>query len=302
EGAEVKLVDSMLAQYGGNLANISGFEDQVEVNYSDIRDTHSLSYLVRDVNVIYSMAGQTSHIDSMHDPFTDLDINCASQLSILECCRKYNPEAEMVFASTRQIYGRPQYLPVDEKHPICPVDVNGINKYAAEMYFKLYHEVYGLRCSSLRLTNTYGPRQYVRDDKYGFVGLFIRLALEGQPIKIFGDGKQLRDFNYIDDVVEAFVASTGNSQLHGGAYNLGHPEKHSVLEFVEALSKYANFSYEIVPFPKEREAIDVGDYYGSFELFSSLVGWKPKVGLAEGLRRTLEYFANHSHMYMPKSG
>jgi nucleoside-diphosphate-sugar epimerase len=302
EGAEVTLVDSMLEQYGGNLANIAGFKDQIDVNYSDIRDTHSTGHLVRGVDVIYSMAGQTSHIESMHDPFTDLDINCTSQLSILECCRKFNPEVEILYASTRQIYGRPQYLPVDEKHPIRPADVNGINKCAAEMYFQLYHEVYGLKCTSLRLTNTYGPRQYVRDDKHGFVGLFIRLALAGQPIQIFGDGKQLRDFNYVEDVVEAFVAATGNSQLHGGAYNLGHPDKHSLLEFVETLSKHANFSYEIVPFPKDREVIDIGDYYGSFELFSSLVGWAPRVCLEEGLCRTLDYFADYSDMYLASDG
>lgn len=298
EGAKVTLVDAMLGQYGGNLANIAGFEDQVDVNCSDIRDSHSLDLLVSGVDVIYNMAGQTSHIDSMNDPFTDLDINCASQLSILECCRKFNPEVEILYASTRQIYGRPQYLPVDEKHPIQPVDVNGINKYAAEMYLKLYHEVYGLKCTSLRLTNTYGPRQYVRDDKHGFVGLFIRLALAGQPIKIFGDGKQLRDFNYVDDVVQAFITATGDNKLYGGAYNLGHPDTHSLLEFVETLSKHANFTYEIIPFPEDMKAIDIGDYCGNFDFFSSLVGWKPKVRLEEGLGKTLEYFAEHGCKYM----
>jgi UDP-glucose 4-epimerase len=302
EGADITLVDSMLGQYGGNLANIAGFEDQIDVNYSDIRDSHSLSHLVRGVDVIYSMAGQTSHIDSMDDPFTDLNINCTSQLSILECCRKFNPEVEILYASTRQIYGRPQYLPVDEKHPIDPVDVNGINKYAAEMYFKLYYEVYGLKCTSLRLTNTYGPRQYVRDDKHGFVGVFIRNALAGQPIEIFGDGEQLRDFNYIDDVVEAFIAATGDNKLHGGAYNLGHPDTHSLLEFVEALAKFASFTYEVIPFPKGREAIDIGDYYGNFDLFSSLVGWTPKVRLEEGLSKTLKYFAEHNDKYMALNG
>lgn len=293
EGAKVTLVDSMLDQYGGNLQNIAGIKGQVAVNYSDIRDSHSLRHLVRGVDVIYSMAGQTSHIDSMDDPFTDLSINCTSHLSILECCRKFNPEVEILYASTRQIYGRPQYLPVDEKHPIHPVDVNGINKYAAEMYFRLYYEVYGLKCTCLRLTNTYGPRQYVRDDRYGFVGMFIRLALAGQPIKVYGDGKQLRDFNYIDDVVEAFIAATGDKKLHGSAYNLGHPDTHSLLGFVETLSKYADFTYEVIPFPKDREAIDIGDYQGDFELFSSLIGWRPKVDLEEGLKRTLAYFAEH---------
>lgn len=297
-GAQVKLVDSMLEEYGGNVANIEAFKNQVEVNYSDIRDTHSLAYLVRDVDVIYSMAGQTSHIDSMHDPYTDLEINCASQLSILECCKKFNPEVEILYASTRQIYGRPEYLPVDENHPIIPVDVNGINKYAAEMYFSLYHKVYGMRCTSLRLTNTYGPRQHLRDDKQGFVGVFIRLALAGQPINIYGDGKQLRDFNYVDDVVEAFVSATGNVELYGRAFNLGHPQQHSLLEFVEILSKKLDFQFDTVPFPEERKAIDIGDYYADYRLFNSLIGWNPDINLEEGIARTVDYFKEYGHLYV----
>ena len=297
EGAQVTLIDSMLDQYGGNLANVEGFRDKLEINYSDIRDTHSLAYLVRDMDIIYSMAGQTSHIESMHDPFTDLEINCSSQLSILECCRKYNPDVEILYASTRQIYGRPQYLPVDEKHPIVPVDVNGINKYAAEMYYSLYHNVYGMRCTSLRLTNTFGPRQHLRDNKQGFVGIFIRLALNGQPIRIFGDGSQLRDFNYVNDVVDAFIMATGHSELYGEAFNLGHSDKHSLLEFVELLSQYADFPFETVPFPADHKAIDIGDYYADFSLFRAKVGWMPRFDLNQGLALTVAYFQEHGHKY-----
>jgi nucleoside-diphosphate-sugar epimerase len=296
-GAKVKIVDSMLSEYGGNLANIAGFEDLLEVNYSDIRDAHSLSYLVRDIDIIYSMAGQTSHIESMQDPYTDLEINCTSQLSILESCRKSNPCAEIIYASTRQLYGRPQYLPVDEKHPIVPVDVNGINKYAGEMYYQLYHQVYGMKCTSLRLTNTYGPRQHLKDDKQGFVGIFIRLALQGLPITIFGDGKQLRDFNYVDDVVEAFLVSTGNETLWGNAYNLGHEDKHSLSDFTSLLSKYSNFECKKIPFPKDREAIDIGDYYADFSLFQSITGWTPKTSLEEGLAKTISYFKKYGESY-----
>lgn len=295
--ARVTLVDSMLSQYGGNLANVEGFRDKLDINYSDIRDTHSLSYLVRNADVIYSMAGQTSHIESMIDPYTDLEINCSSQLSILECCRRINPEVEILYASTRQIYGRPKYLPVDEQHPISPVDVNGINKYAAEMYYGVYHQVYGMRCTSLRLTNTYGPRQHLRDNKQGFVGIFLRLALNGEPIRIFGDGSQLRDFNYVDDVVCAFIVATGRPELHGLAFNLGHPQKYSLLEFVEILSQFADFSFETVPFPADHKAIDIGDYYADFELFQSKVGWTPKISLKEGLSRTVEYFREHGTKY-----
>lgn len=296
-GARVTLVDSMLAQYGGNLANVAGLEDRVRINFSDIRDRHSLAYLVREVDVIYSMAGQTSHIESMHDPFTDLEINCTSQLSILEACRRHNPEVEILYASTRQIYGRPQYLPVDEQHPITPVDVNGINKYAAEMYYTLYHQVHGMRCTSLRLTNTYGPRQHLRDNKQGFVGIFIRLAINGEKIRVFGDGRQVRDFNYVDDVVDAFLLATGREDLHGGAFNLGHPQRHSLLEFVETLARFTAVEYELVPFPDDHKAIDIGDYYADFSRFAELTGWAPKVELATGLERTVGYFRAHPGQY-----
>lgn len=295
--AEVTLVDSMLEQYGGNLHNVHDLRGRLQVNFSDIRDTHSLRYLVRGAELIYSMAGQTSHIESMHDPFTDLEINCASQLSLLETCRLHNPEAEIVYASTRQLYGRPRYLPVDEEHPIEPVDVNGINKYAAEMYYHLYHQVHGLRCTSLRLTNTYGPRQHLRHDKQGFTGIFLRLALNGQKIRVFGDGRQLRDFNYVDDVVDAFLVATGREDLHGGAFNLGHESRYSLCEFVEILSGLADFRFELVPFPEDHKAIDIGDFYADFSRFRDKTGWSPRVDLPEGLARTVAFFRQHGHHY-----
>src|SRR5574341_1527335 len=206
-GADVTIVDSMLPQYGGNLENVEPVHERVHINFSDIRDQYSLSYLVRDMDVIYSMA----------DPLTDLDINCRSQLAILESCRQHNPGAIIVYASTRQLYGRPQYLPVDEKHPVEPVDVNGINKLAAENYYSLYSQVHGMKCVSLRLTNTYGPRQHLRGNTQGFAGIFIRLAISGQKIRIFGTGQQLRDFNYVDDVVDAFLVAADKPDLYGKA-------------------------------------------------------------------------------------
>ena len=296
-GASVTLVDSMLEQYGGNLENVAGFRDRVSINFSDIRDRHTLGYLVKDIDVIYSMAGQTSHIESMEDPFTDLDINCTCQLAILECCRQFNPEVEILYASTRQIYGRPRYLPVDEKHPISPVDVNGINKYAAEMYYTLYSQVHGMKCTSLRLTNTYGPRQYLKGSQQGFVGIFLRLAIDGELIRIFGDGQQLRDFNYVEDVVDAFLLATGNKALHGGAYNLGHHEKHSLLDFVNTLKIYTDFETELVPFPASHKVIDIGDYYADYSLFQSLTGWAPKTGLVKGLEKTVRFFEARKRHY-----
>jgi UDP-glucose 4-epimerase len=199
-GAKVTLIDSLIPEYGGNLLNVRGIEDRVRINISDIRDVHSLRYLVRDMDLIFNLAGQTSHLDSMRQPIADLEINCAAQLSLLETLRQHNPTTKIVFASTRQIYGKPDYLPVDEKHLLRPTDVNGINKMAGEWYHILYNNVYGLRATALRLTNTYGPRMRVKDARQTFLGIWIKLALEGQPFEVWG-GDQLRDFSYVDDAV-----------------------------------------------------------------------------------------------------
>jgi UDP-glucose 4-epimerase len=297
EGAEVTIVDSMLPQYGGNVENIAPIRDRCQINYSDIRDQYALDYLVQDAEFIFSLAGQTSHIQSMVDPMTDLDINCRSQLYLLESCRSHNPEATIVYASTRQLYGRPQYLPVDEDHPVKPVDVNGINKLAAEQYYALYTEIYGVNCISLRLTNTYGPRQHLRGNEQGFAGIFIRLAIEGKTIRIFGDGTQRRDFNYVDDVVNAFLLAVQHPEMYGKSYNLGGRSHYSLLEFVEILHHYCDFEHEVVPFPEEHKAIDIGDYYGDYSRFHRITGWDPEIALEEGLRRTLEYFKTRKAKY-----
>lgn len=295
-GAHVTIVDSMLPQYGGNLANIEPVEGRLQINFSDIRDTHSLDYIVQGHDTIFSVAGQTSHIESMTDPLTDLDINCRSQLCILEACRHHNPEVAIVYASTRQIYGRPEYLPVDEDHPVAPTDVNGINKFAAENYYTLYSIIYGMRCVSLRLTNTYGPRQHLQGNKQGFAGIFLRLAISGEKIRIFGDGTQLRDFNYIDDAVEAFLVA-GSKTLRHPVYNLGDDDRYSLLDFVELLHRHCQFEHELVPFPPEHKAIDIGDYYGDARRFREETGWAPRVSLAEGLETTVDYFKPRAKLY-----
>jgi nucleoside-diphosphate-sugar epimerase len=289
-GADVTLVDSMLPAYGATLRNIEPVRDRVHVNFSDVRDEHSLRYLVQGQDLIFSLAGQISHSESMRDPMTDLEINCHSQLSLLECCRHGNPDVRIVFASTRQLYGRPQYLPVDEDHPLLPVDVNGINKLAAERYYTLYHQVHGITSVSLRLTNTYGPRMDLANDTKGFTGVFIRQALAGEKIRVYGTGRQRRDFNYVDDVVDALLLAGEVEAIHGQVFNLGHPEPRSLLEFVEALREFADFEYERVPFPPEIEAIDIGDYYGDFSRFRDATGWTPRVSLRDGLERTLDYY------------
>ncbi len=291
-------MDSLIPQYGGNLFNIADIRDKLEVNICDVRDPHAMKHLVQGKDFLFNLAGQTSHIDSMTDPQTDLEINASAQLSILEACRLNNPEIKIVFASTRQLYGKPDYLPVDEKHPIRPVDVNGINKLAGEWYHLLYNNVYGIRACALRLTNTYGPGMRVKDARQTFLGIWVRQLLEGTPIKVFGDGEQLRDFNYVDDCVNALLLAGANEQANGKVYNLGSPE---VIGLKALAEKIVNLgfggSYELVPFPEERKAIDIGDYYSDFSLISMELGWLPEVNLQKGLLNTIEYYSKHKSAY-----
>ena len=301
QGAEVTLVDSLIPQYGGNPYNIEDIRDKVAVNVCDVRDPFAMAYLLKDKDYLFNLAGQTSHLDSMADPQTDLEINAAAQLSILEACRKTNPGIKIVFASTRQLYGKPDYLPVDEKHPIRPVDVNGINKLAGEWYHLLYNNVYGIRACALRLTNTYGPGMRVKDARQTFLGIWLRLLIEGKPIKVFGNGLQLRDFNYVDDCVQAMLLAGASDVANGKVYNLGSSEVISLKALAEMMiDLVSGGTFELVPFPPERKAIDIGDYYSDFSLIAQDLGWQPKVGLREGLKRTLAYYqANLSH-YLDK--
>ncbi len=297
-GAKVTLVDSLIPQYGGNVANIQDIRDRVEVNITDVRDPHAMAYLIQGKDYLFNLAGQTSHLDSMTDPFTDLEINSTSQLSILEAARKHNPGIRIVYASTRQIYGKPQYLPVDENHPIVPVDVNGINKVSGEGYHILYSKVHGIPCTALRLTNTYGPGMRVKDARQTFLGVWVRNLLQGKPIQVFGDGLQLRDFNYVDDAVEAFLLAASRDDAIGRVMNLGSTEIVGLKDLAATIVKiHGQGNWELVPFPPDRKAIDIGDYYGDFALANAVLGWRPEVELHEGLRRTLEYYRVHGDRY-----
>lgn len=297
-GADVILVDSLIPEYGGNLRNLHDIADRVRLNISDVRDPHSMKYLVQGVDFVFNLAGQTSHMDSMQDPFTDLEINSRAQLSLLEALRHHNPKAKVIFASTRQIYGRPEYLPVDEKHPLRPVDVNGINKIAGEDYHILYNNVYGLRACALRLTNTYGPGMRIKDARQTFVGVWIRRLLEEQPFEVWG-GEQLRDFNYVDDVVEAFLTCARDDQADGKVFNLGSSEVVSLSQLANVLME-ANGGgrFETREFPEARKKIDIGDYYSDFGLIQSTLGWAPQVDLRTGLDSTLRYFREHGSFYL----
>lgn len=297
-GAHVTLADSLIPSYGGNLHNIADLRDRVVFNVCDVRDRFAFQYLLKDQDFLFNLAGQTSHVDSMSDPQTDLDINATAQLAILESCRAVNPAIRIVFASTRQLYGKPEYLPVDEKHPVRPVDVNGINKFAGEWYHLLYSQVHGIRSCVLRLTNTYGPAMRVKDARQTFLGIWIRQLIEGVPLKVFGDGLQLRDFNYVDDCVDALLRAGVADAAVGKIYNLGSEEVINLKDLADLMIEISGSGQrEIVPFPPERKAIDIGDYYSDFSLIRSELGWTPHVDLREGLTRSLAYYRRFAAHY-----
>ncbi|WP_373974365.1 NAD-dependent epimerase/dehydratase family protein [Chitinibacter sp. SCUT-21] len=290
-GAEVLLVDSLIPEYGGNLWNVESVKNNLRINISDVRDPHSLKYLIKGQDYLFNLAGQTSHVDSMQNPFIDLDINAHSQLSILEACRQHNPDVKVVFASTRQLYGAPKYLPVDENHPLHPVDVNGINKMAGEGYHLLYNQIYGIRSVILRLTNTYGPRMRVKDARQTFLGIWIKKILCGEAFQVFGDGLQLRDFNYVDDVTDAMLLSALSEDANGQIFNLGDSNPVNLIALAECLCRLEPAGrFELIPFPPERKAIDIGDYYANYQLIQHKLGWEPQCHLEEGLNKTLNFY------------
>ena len=308
-GADVLLVDSLIPDYGGNLFNIDGVADRVQVNIADIRQQSTMNYLARDRDVIFNLAGQVSHLDSMRDPYSDLEINCRSQLTVLEACRRNNPNVKVVFAGTRQVYGRPQSLPVTESHLVNPTDVNGINKAAGENYHLVYNNVFGVRACSLRLTNVFGPRQLIKHNRQGFIGWFIRLAIEDSAIQIYGDGGQLRDFVYVDDAADAFLRAGASDECNGEVFNVGGDTPYSHRDLAALLIEVAGSGrVEYVPWPSEQKAIDIGSFYADSSKFRRATGWAPRVSLRDGLQRTVAFYRQHYGQYVdqpyaePRSG
>jgi UDP-glucose 4-epimerase len=297
--AEVLLVDSLIPDYGGNLFNIRGIEDRVRMNIADVRQESTMSYLVRHVDVIFNLAGQVSHIDSMRDPYTDLEINCRSQLSLLEACRRNNPKAKVVYAGTRQVYGKPDALPVTEQHLVRPTDVNGINKVAGEYYHLVYNNVFGVRACSLRLTNIYGPRQLVKHSRQGFIGWFIRLAVEDREIEVYGDGSQLRDFVFVDDAADAFLRAGASDACNGEVFNVGGLEPVSHRDLVQLLIEVAGSGrVRYIDWPADKKAIDIGSFYADSSRFRGVTGWEPRVGLRDGFERTVAYYRQNLQHYL----
>jgi UDP-glucose 4-epimerase len=302
-GADVLILDTLLPDSGGNLFNIAGIEPRLHVNLGDVRQPSAMNYLVRDRDVIFNLAGQVSHIDSMRDPYLDLEVNCRSQLTLLEACRYHNPDVKVVFAGTRQVYGRPDSLPVDETHLVRPTDVNGINKVAGEYYHLVYNNVFNVRACSLRLTNVYGPRQLIRHNRQGFIGWFIRLAIEDRTIQIYGDGSQIRDFVFVDDAADAFLRAGASDACNGEVFNVGgdHPISHRDLTSL-LIATAGTGRVEFVPWPADKKAIDIGDFYADSSKFHRTTGWQPAVGLREGFERTIAFYRRHLSEYVPITG
>jgi len=296
-GAEVLLVDAMIPDYGGNLFNIAGVENRLRVIIGDVRNQSTMDLLVRDRQIIFNLAGQVSHIDSMRDPYTDLDINCRAQLSMLEACRQFNPSVKVIFAGTRQVYGKPERLPVDERHLVRPIDVNGVNKAAGENYHLLYNNAFGVRACSLRLTNVYGPRQLIKHNRQGFIGWFIRLAIEDREIQIFGDGSQMRDFVFVDDAADAFLRAGACDACDGEVFNVGGLEPIAHRDLVALLIEVAGTGrVGYVPWPPDKKRIDIGSFYSDSSKFAAATAWKPRVSLREGFHRTIDFYrANLPH-------
>jgi UDP-glucose 4-epimerase len=296
--SEIRIIDSLHPSCGGNPLNLDGIARPVQIHRLDLRESAKLREVVSGVDVIFNLAGHVSHTDSMRFPLEDLGGNTEAHLCLLETCRAQNSALRVVYSSTRQCYGRPQSFPVGEEHPVLPVDINGVNKYAAELYHRIYYQVYGIETCVLRLTNTYGPRQLIRNASQGVVGWFFRQILCNEEIVLFGGGNQVRDLTYVDCVVDALLLAGLHPQAPGKIYNLGSGNPISLADLVRLMiSAYGKGSYRTAPFPEELQKIDIGDYCGSYSRIHEEQGWSPQISLADGIQRTLEFFDRRRSVY-----
>lgn len=297
-GSDVLLIDNMMPEGGANLTNIAAFRDRVQVNIADIRDREAMHSVLAGRDFLFDLAAQTSHLDSMKAPFEDLAINATAQLQLLETCREVAPAIVIVHAGTRQIYGRPRYLPVDEAHPLNPTDVNGVNKMAGEAFHLMFHGAYGLDTRSLRLTNVYGPGMRIKDARQNFLGIWLRRVIEGDPFEVWG-GEQRRDMVFVDDAAEAFLAAALRVDTRGKALNVGGDAPYSLAEIAaEMIAANGSGRFVLKEFPPERKRIDIGDFVTDDRQFRALAGWEPRVTLAEGLRRSLDYYRPYLTAYI----
>jgi UDP-glucose 4-epimerase len=291
-GADIVVLDGLVPQHGGDRRNLDGIDRALHTVVTDISDGDLVAPAVRGANYVFNLAGQVSHLASMLDPQRDLELNVCSHAPFLETLRAECADASIVYSSTRQVYGRPQYLPVDESHPTNPVDVNGISKLACEQLHLLYSSVYGMTVTALRLTNVYGPRQRLTMDDLGFLPVFLRRALDGETLRVFGDGAQLRDCLYVDDVVDALLLAAVTPDARGEVVNLGHTEALSLLEIAHNVAAAADTGtdVEFMPWPGDHARIDIGSFRGDFAKAKRLLGWEPDISFADGVERTIAFY------------
>lgn len=297
-GAQVTLLDNFLPDHGANWFNLEGFRHRVQVHVSDLRQPEALRELVRGQEIIFNIAAQTSHSDSMCNPLLDLDINCRGNLVLLEACRTHCPEARIVFTGTRAFYGSPPSLPANEKSPVQPKDIYSINRFAAEQYHLIYHLHYGLPVTSLRIGNIYGPRAQMQHPKYNVLNFFVRLALENRPLKIYGDGTQIRDYLYITDACEALLRAGIDARACGEVFNVGSGQGTPFIELARIIVKLAGRgSLEQIPWPPGSQNYDVGDFIMDISKIQEILQWQPQYSLWEGLTETLAFYRQHQNHY-----
>lgn len=298
KGAKVTVLDAMLPLYGGNMFNLHDIEDQIAFIKGDIRDSPLLEQLVTETEIIFSLAGQVSYVDSNTDPFLDLDINCRGHLNLLETCREVNPEAKLVFASSRFVYGAIEYNPVDEKHPFNCLSIYGIHKLAGEKYYRFYHDRYGIETVSLRIANPYGPRSQMKHSKWGIVNWFIRLALEGKPLTVYGDGSQVRDYIHVDDMARCLIAVALSDKTTGQVYNAGSGVGTPFVKMARTIAELVPGAEVVqLEWPKDRYFVETGGYVSNIDRLREATGWAPQRSLAEGIALTIEYYRKNREHY-----
>jgi UDP-glucose 4-epimerase len=302
----VTVLDARVPRHGSNSWNLvpdggTDVEPAIAIVEGDLLDVSrpEIHDAATEAELVFNLAGQVSHLDSMADPLFDLQSNTTSQFAFLDLLRRENPTARVVFTSTRQLFGKPRYLPVDEDHPVAPVDVNGITKYATEQLHLLYHEVYGVPACAVRLTNVFGPRQRLRDDFQGFLPIFIRRALADETITVFGDGRQERDCLFVDDVIECLLLAALAPDAPGQLFNVGNDEHLELRVIAEAIVRAAGSGrVEHVDWPSDRDAIDVGSYFGDSSKAKRMLGWEPRTSFADGIDTTIAFYRSRLAWYV----
>jgi UDP-glucose 4-epimerase len=297
-GAEVTIVDAMIPEYGGNLFNIEPVKDEVHVNFCDVCDIHAMNYLIQDQDYVFHLAGQVSHILSLSNPFPDIEINVKGTAVLMEACKRHNPGVKVIYTGTRGQYGPAVKLPVSEDASTNPKGIYEISNLTAEKIIKVYNDVHNISSVLLRLTNIYGPRAQMRHSHYGVANWFVRLAVDDETIKVFGDGSILRDFLYVDDCVDALLMSAVCREATGEIFNVGVDKPVSFLELAKTIVKVAGSGrWEFAPFTPERKAQEPGDFYSDISKIRRVVEWEPTTLLEQGLGETIAYYRRHKAHY-----